>query len=134
MSLSIFFIFIGKAIADIVETTTLWNKSIFSLYFKIDSFFGAKDKTDHRKDHPNKLLKTLFHTILVPFTDIWHLANSLRRLGIYSAIFCSAYIGSLGELLTILEYVKFMGWTIFYNITGFHVVYEYILKIKRERY
>ena len=123
------FIFLGKAIADITSNKTSWKDSIFSKN-AIDSFFGSKEYTYVRKDHQNPVLNWLFHTILVPFTDIWHLGNSIRRVGIYLAVTFSMTIGNKIEspwwfyMILILVFILM-------NVGGFHVFYHYILRKKR---
>jgi len=120
--ISVFLVFTGKAIADTVSNEASWSKSIFSKH-DIDSFWGSKDHTWKRKYRDNKIMNYLFSTLLVWTTDIWHLANTLRRLGIYLGIFLALTISTnlLSELIIISTYIIL-------NIVGFHVLYTYFLK------
>ena len=126
--LSVFFIFIGKGIADIVSDEPNWRKSIFSVA-KIDSFWGCKDNTWKRKYHKNKILNYLFSTILVWTTDIWHFANMIGKLGIYLSLLFAFLIGSnlqISIVTSILLIVCFAA----LNILGFHLTYHYFLRKK----
>jgi len=126
--LACFLIFIGKAIADITSNETSWRDSIFSKY-AIDSFFGSKEYTYVRKDHQNQVLNWLFHTILVPFTDIWHLGNSIRRIGIYISNILAMLIGVYFPL-NLWNGILIIFSFIVLNIIGFHFFYHNILRKK----
>jgi hypothetical protein len=76
---SVCLVFTGKAVADTVSNEVSWTNSIFSVY-DIESFWGSKDHTWKRKYKEDKILNYLFNTIFVFTTDIWHLANTIRRL------------------------------------------------------
>lgn len=126
-------IFAGKAIADVVAIKSIWNNSIFSKY-KEDSFFGAKTSTSLRKEKvgawisshlhiPLKIANYLSHTVLVGFTDVWHLANFVRRLGIYLSIFAAMNM-QLPLYLNLVYLIIF----VFLNMFGFWLMYNYILQ------
>lgn len=125
LSLSVFFVFIGKSIADIVSNEPNWKKSIFSKY-PIDSFWGSKDHTWVRKYKykDNKILNYLFTTILVWTTDIWHLSNTIRRVGIYMGITGSLFIDNLSNSLIFI----IVGLYIIINVVGFHILYTKFLR------
>ena len=122
--ISVIFIFIGKSIADIVSNQANWYQAVFSKY-PIDSFWGAKDHTWKRKYKNNKILNYIFTTILVWTTDIWHLANMIRRFGIYLAITGALMINYEINLIKIIIIV--ISYAII-NIFGFHLCYKHILK------
>ena len=133
LAVSVVLIFTGKAISDITQDDILWKKSIFSKKYKIDSFFGSKEQTSERKDRENPFWDKMFHTILVFTTDIWHLGNFLRRIGIYGSILFSMLLG--GELEAVWWYIPVVIISVVtLNMIGFHIVYEYILKKDREPY
>ena len=126
--ISVFFIFTGKAIADTVSNEVSWLNSVFGLN-DIDSFWGSKDHTWKRKYKEDKILNYLFNTIFVFTTDIWHLANTIRRIGIYLAILGSLMIDielDFGGALLIVFIYMIM------NILGFHLLYTDILKYKQK--
>lgn len=123
-------IFLGKAIADITSNEVHWKESIFSKKNTIDSFWGSKDHTWIRKDYENKLKNTLYHTFLVFTTDVWHLANTLRRIGIYLAIIFSMLIGNAG-ILNLWQQCIIILVFIMMNVVGFHVFYQYVLRKKK---
>lgn len=125
LSLSVFFVFIGKSVADIVSNEPNWKKSIFSKY-PIDSFWGSKDHTWVRKYKykDNKILNYLFTTILVWTTDIWHLSNTIRRVGIYMGITGSLFIDNLSNSMIFI----IVGLYIIINVIGFHIFYTKILR------
>jgi len=128
--ISVFFIFTGKAIADTVSNEVSWSKSVFSIY-DIESFWGSKDHTWKRKYKEDKILNYLFNTIFVFTTDIWHLANTIRRIGIYLAILGSLMIDielDFGGALLIVFIYMIM------NILGFHLLYTEILKYKKNEF
>jgi len=120
--ISVFFIFTGKAIADTVSNEVSWSNSVFGLN-DIDSFWGSKDHTWKRKYKEDKILNYLFNTIFVFTTDIWHLANTVRRLGIYLGILAALIVNTtlLNELIIVSSYILL-------NVVGFHLLYTYILK------
>ena len=120
-------IFIGKAISDTTSDETNWHKSIFKNLGAINSFWGAKNKTYKRKDNDNLILNYLLHTILVFTTDIWHLGNTIRRLGIYMSLFVSLLLGGNTDL-SIIHVMIIIGTFILTNVIGFHIMYHYILK------
>ena len=128
--LSCGFIFIGKAIADIVSNEVHWNQSILSQLGAEDSFWGHKDASWVRKDNNNLILNFLFHTILVFVTDIWHLANTFRRVGIYLSILFSILLGN-----AVAINFNFLSWVVLLfislNVVGFHVFYHYVLRLKK---
>jgi hypothetical protein len=125
--LACFFVFIGKAIADITADETAWNKSVFSKHFSIDSFFGSKDRTWTRKYRKNKFWNFMFNNILVFTTDIWHLANFFSRIGLYLSIFFAMLIGGWFAL-TILDICLLISAYVLLNVCGFHLFYHYILR------
>ena len=120
--LSAILISLGKAIADIVSDESNWQKSVFSTY-KIDSFFGCKDNTWQRKYREDKLWNYLFSTILVFSTDIWHLANTISKIGYYlgllSILFLSPSI--LANILLIFVHLVL-------NTSLFHIFYHNLLR------
>ena len=115
----------GKSIADTVSDLTHWNKSVFSKY-KVDGFMGCKDNTWKRKKRKTKFWNFLFSTILVWTTDIWHFANTLKAVGIYSAIIGARLIPSI----EVFDIVLHIGIFISCNITIFHMMYTYGWKKK----
>jgi hypothetical protein len=128
--LSCCFIFIGKAIADVVSNEVHWNQSIFSQWGAEDSFWGHKNATWVRKDHDNYMVNYLYHTIFVFLTDIWHAANTLRRTGIYLSILFSILLGSV-ITITALNLFWIILIFISLNVVGFHVFYHYVLRLKK---
>lgn len=123
-------IFIGKSVADIVSNKTNWRQSIFKKWGDEGSFWGHKAATSSRKDHKNKILNFLFHNPLVFLTDVWHLANTIRRIGIYLSITIAILLGSVMTInLSSLFWI--MSSFILLNIIGFHIFYHYILRIKK---
>lgn len=145
--------FTGKAIADIVSDTTHWYHSIFSRY-KIDGFWGSKDRTwarkygceciKYRSTHTHKPLQVgintiirffnffmqyLFTTLLVWTTDIWHAANLLNRVGVYTSLFFAILMGvEYCHILTIMDIFLIVGAFAFLNTLGFHIMYTYVLR------
>jgi hypothetical protein len=120
--LSAILISLGKGIADIVSDESNWQKSIFSKY-KIDSFFGCKDNTWQRKYRDNKLWNYLFSTILVFTTDIWHLANTISKIGYY--------LGLVSILLlpySLLLNMLFILVHLVLNTFLFHIFYHNLLR------
>ena len=119
---SVCLVFTGKAVADTVSNEISWTNSIFSVY-DIESFWGSKDHTWKRKYKEDKILNYLFNTIFVFTTDIWHLANTIRRLGIYLGILADLIVNTtlLNELIIVSTYILL-------NVVGFHLLYTYILK------
>jgi hypothetical protein len=119
---SVCLVFTGKAVADTVSNEVSWTNSIFSVY-DIESFWGSKDHTWKRKYKEDKILNYLFNTIFVFTTDIWHLANTIRRLGIYLGILAALIVNTtlLNELIIVSTYILL-------NVVGFHLLYTYILK------
>jgi hypothetical protein len=119
---SVCLVFTGKAVADTVSNEISWTNSIFSVY-DIESFWGSKDHTWKRKYKEDKILNYLFNTIFVFTTDIWHLANTIRRLGIYLGILAALIVNTtlLNELIIVSTYILL-------NVVGFHLLYTYILK------
>jgi hypothetical protein len=120
--LSAILISLGKGIADIVSDESNWQKSIFSNY-KIDSFFGCKDNTWQRKYRDNKLWNYLFSTILVFTTDIWHLANTISKIGWYLGLVSILFLpyGLLINMLLILVHLVL-------NTFLFHIFYHNLLR------
>jgi hypothetical protein len=110
-----------KAIADIVDHVDTWSSSVFAKK-GISSFWGSKDFTWRRKDHPNKVIDWLLHGPLVMFTDIWHFANAVRVLG-----FTFALIG-------MYYYNGFVGWGLLaYYVprqVSFNLFYHLVLRRK----
>ena len=123
-------IFVGKAIADVTSNETHWEQSVFSKNPK-DSFLGSKEHTYVRKDHDNKVIDWLLHNPLVFLTDIWHTANTIRRVGIYFAITLGIIIGKFVVLALFQIGIIILVFIIF-NMLGFHIVYHYILRNKKE--
>jgi len=119
---SVCLVFTGKAVADTVSNEVSWANSIFSKNH-IESFWGSKDHTWKRKYKKDKILNYLFNTIFVFTTDIWHLANTIRRLGIYLGILAALIVNTtlLNELIIVSTYILL-------NVVGFHLLYTYILK------
>ena len=119
---SVCLVFTGKAVADTVSNEISWTNSIFSVY-DIESFWGSKDHTWKRKYKEDKILNYLFNTIFVFTTDIWHLDNTIRRLGIYLGILSALIVNTtlLNELIIVSTYILL-------NVVGFHLLYTYILK------
>lgn len=125
--ISVIFVFLGKAIADIVSDEPHWKKSIFNKY-PIDSFYGCKDDTWVRKhNYKNKYIKYLFQTIFVFTTDIWHFANFIHILGVYLSVIFSVICGYYYGFIFIYNIFGY----IFLNLIGFHICYHYILKRKK---
>ena len=120
--LSAILISLGKGIADIVSDESNWQKSIFSKY-KIDSFFGCKDNTWQRKYRDNKLWNYLFSTILVFTTDIWHLANTISKIGYYLGL-VSILLLPYSLLLNMLLILVHLG----LNTFLFHIFYHNLLR------
>lgn len=120
-------IFLGKAVADMTSNKTLWEKSIISKLGNKESFWGSKEFTYKRKYRKNPFLKYLFSTILVFTTDVWHLANTVRRIGIYSSIFWGISYGAVATV-TFKSLLLIMTLFILLNIIGFHLTYTYILR------
>ena len=111
----------GKAVADTVAHKDLWDKSIFSRWSET-SFLGPKDKTWIRKyRYKNAILKYLFSTILVATTDLWHLANTVTRVGIYLSVYAGILLSYDHALLVVTVFA-------IWNTLGFHIVYTYLLK------
>lgn len=129
--LSALFMFLGKAISDIVSDETNWRKSIFSKY-KIDSFWGCKDNTDHRKYNDNKILEFLFKTILVWLTDIWHLGGAMVRFGTYSSILFS-FLLCFYQIVPMNLFLVYYAIFIMINLFGFHFSYHFFLRKKEHR-
>jgi hypothetical protein len=126
--LSVFLIFLGKGIADIVSDEPNWRKSVFSK-FPIDSFWGCKDNTWVRKYRENKITNYLFSTIFVWTTDIWHFANMIGKLGTYLSVFFAILIGQSYDLNLFQSFLIVVLFT-FFNILGFHLSYTYFLRKK----
>lgn len=123
-----FLIFAGKAMADICDNYSVWSTSVFSSFDK-ESFFGSKESTYKRKDHPNPIIDWLLHNPLVFVTDIWHTANTVRRLGIYSlVVFCTHF----GDLINaaIIEGLFLAIAVAVFNMVGFHLMYHHFLRKK----
>ena len=110
-----------KAIADIVDHADTWSGSVFSKK-GIGSFWGSKDFTWRRKDHPNKIIDWLLHGPLVMFTDIWHFANAMR------------VVGMLGALVSMYYYEGFVVWGLvayyFSRQVFFNLFYHLVLRKK----
>ena len=106
-----------KAISDIVNHIDIWSNSVYSVY-KEKSFYGPKDKTWIRKDHPNKIINYLLHNQLVFITDIWHFSNFINNLSI---IFIMISLLFNNNYLMIIIY-----WLL--RMISFHLFYHYILK------
>lgn len=126
--LSVFLIFLGKGIADIVSDEPNWRKSVFSK-FPIDSFWGCKDNTWVRKYRENKITNYLFSTIFVWTTDIWHFTNMIGKLGTYLSVFFAILIGQSYELNLSQSFLIVVLFA-FFNILGFHLSYTYFLRKK----
>lgn len=107
---------ISKAVSDIVSHIDIWSNSYFSK-FKETSFYGPKDKTWIRKDHPNKTINYLLHNQLVFITDVWHFSNFINNLSITFIILLSVYFSNY--------YLAGVYW--FTRIIYFHLFYHYIL-------
>lgn len=120
---SVLFLILGKAIADRVAEIELWQESIFSKFDKA-SFWGCKDYSWVRKDHKNKIIDWLLHNPLVFVTDIWHLANTVQRIGIYLIFLACWFIGEQSLLFYSIMVFIF----VLVNVFGFHIVYHYLLK------
>lgn len=131
--LSSIIIFLGKSFADVFGNESAWNRSWFRKSKKT-SFFGPKNSTWIRKDSmgtwigshtflSHKLGKYLAHTILVPLTDAWHFSNTIRRIGIYLAVFFA-----LKFTFPTLEAVKYTAIFIAINQIGFWLFYNYIIQ------
>lgn len=124
-------VFLGKAVADIVESGTHWYQSIFSSWGEEDSFWGYKKATADRKDHDNFILNYFFHTILVPLTDVWHMANTVRRVGIYLSVTFGFLIGRLTDINHEIATYILLGYVIL-NMIGFHYLYHTALRKKQK--
>jgi hypothetical protein len=131
--LSSVIIFLGKSFADVFGNEAAWNRSWFKK-FKKTSFLGPKDYTSERKDSMGawisshtflsfKISNYLSHTILVPLTDAWHFSNTIRRVGIYLAVFFA-----LKCAFPTLEAAKYTAIFIAINQTGFWLFYNYIIQ------
>lgn len=108
---------IAKAISDITDHSDNWNKSIFSGRSHYH-FLGAKDKTWTRKYSLNaKYTTSLFSTLLVSFTDIWHTANTLRYL---------AWLGFALSVDGLPLWAVIVIWST--NRIVFHVCYTWLLR------
>lgn len=124
LALSLFFLTFGKAIADIVSEEDIWRKSWFSK-FDINSYLGCKDYTWKRKYTNNKITTWLLSNPLVFLTDIWHLANTIQRLGLYLAIVCAIYLHQSTNI-NLLNVSIFISIFIGINTIGFHIFYHYV--------
>jgi hypothetical protein len=130
--LASFLIFMGKSVADICSVDSHWKQSWLGKKFSEPSFFGPKSKTAQRKEKVGTWISTnlylsikianyLAHTILVPFSDIWHLANTIRRIGIYLGIFTAFNLTGYNP------YVLTGGFA-GSNMIGFWLMYNYVLR------
>lgn len=128
LTLGLLFLIFGKAVSDRVNHIDLWSESIFSKFDK-SSFWGCKDYSWIRKDHPNKILNWLLHNPLVFLTDIWHLANSMQRLGIYFSMVGCWFASNLSAFEFFIYLIPAFILT---NILGFHITYHYILKKRKK--
>ena len=107
---------ISKAAADIVQHIDLWNTSIFSSALE-NSFWGSKDKTWVRKDHPNKVINWLYHYPLVWITDVWHFANMINSLVLYPLFVCFHYLQMHIFIMLVLVYsIRTLTFNLFYHI------------------
>jgi len=109
---------VAKSIND------LCTFKIESSIFHNHKFFKSPFETWKNKyKHNNKFLRFLFSTILVSFTDSWHLMNLVKN---FSILLSGILIGMLDLqiwvklLLAIPAYYIFVG--------SFHIFYTYIFK------
>lgn len=135
---------LGKAISDIVSDETNWKRSIFFRY-KIDSYFGCKDNTYHRKYKPiqlksnvgiskyiNQFIAFSYRTLFVFLSDIWHLGNTISRGGYYFALLFAFMIGYSYGINIIHALLLVCGFAAI-NIFGFHFFYHWGLRSKSFR-
>lgn len=113
---------ITKAISDIVDHIDIWKGSVFSR-FNETSFFGPKDITWERKDHKNRFINYLQHTILVFITDVWHFSNFINNL-------CYIFV-----LLITIYYFNYYFIIIYIILRPmiFHIFYHYILVLNEKK-
>jgi hypothetical protein len=115
---------VSKAVADITSEYDLWVKSVFSVFPK-DSYFGSRDYTwvrKHKYKETNRFLHLLFTTVLVPFTDVWHLSNMLQLFSCCVAMSACSLEGESSFLY--MPIVFYIG-----SRTVFHIFYTYIFRV-----
>ena len=76
---------LAEAVEEITGDFTQWKTSIFRKFtealnrYYLSSFFKSAQESYTRKDHLNKVINFLKHTILVGFTDIWHFSDLVKN-------------------------------------------------------
>lgn len=110
----------GKSVSDITINLIQWRNSWFSRFAE-GSFFGSLETTAHRKEHPNKIVSILKHTILVPFVDVWHFGAFLQALGV-GGLMVSSFLSSQSEFIVILA----IHWPCHRSV--FHCFYHWVLR------
>lgn len=126
---------IAKATVELSYSKDVWQGSYLywiatKLLGKSDqealtSYFGPNDHTWKRKDHDNKVVNYLRHTIFVFTTDIWHGADTLATaaiIGIPTAILFYLTTWQFALLFFVATYALY---TLF-----FHSAYTFWLKIQ----
>lgn len=125
------------AIADVLHdrssSIATWRTSILKIITvdllkmteekAVNSFFGSKDYTWDRKHNDNiGVFSKLKKSIFVMFTDIWHLSDTIKRIGIHYIMFSLlvVFLPFLSALLlTVFNYIVFAF--------IFHINYTYVL-------
>lgn len=124
---------IGKAGADIVS-----DKFDYSVFKRFQNkFWNYKKKTWKRKNSfhrttklgrfvskmvGEKTAKYLFETVLVVFTDAWHMFDNVRTLALLAALVFASGIHFIFGLAMVVLY-----------IATFHVLYKYVFLLKDYR-
>ena len=112
----------SKAVSDTIQHH--WPSSIFSKFDK-QSFWGVESWV--RKYAYKGIWKLLFSTVLVAFTDAWHLGNLVRKLAFYAAWGVSlAYFTGFPDW----QVIAGLGAVSVLDAVVFHVFYHNILQKK----
>jgi hypothetical protein len=109
---------LAKGVEDITADEPNWNRSVFSRW-SITGFWGPKDFTWRRKYSSNRLWNLFSTTLFVALSDVWHLANLLRRVGYYLAI---------ATIIFLDQPWLWLGAHLVINTLVFHLAYHYILR------
>ena len=112
---------LAKGIEDITSDEPNWNRSVFSRW-SITGFWGCKDFTWRRKYSSNRLWNLFSTTLFVALSDVWHLANLLRRVGYYLAIATVIFLDQPWLWLVVHLTI---------NTLVFHLAYHYILRKRK---
>lgn len=124
---------IADVIHDRSSSVATWRTSFLKIFTvdilkmseekALNSFLGSKDYTWDRKHNDNLgFLSKLKKSVFVMFTDIWHLSDTVKRLGIHYIMFSLLIIFLpfwTALLLTIFNYFVFSFL--------FHINYTYVL-------